>query len=576
MQPADPARPLRAADHLVRRLRALGVEQAFGLSGANIEDVFEAAHRAGGPQIVLAKHEFSAVAMAHGAHLRRGGLGVVLTTSGGGAFNAVAPLAEALSSRVPMLAVIGQIPRALEARGGFQDSSGAPHTPDALRVFAGVSVSCLAVRRADDLPAALERSVQAALAQRGPAVLLLPKDVQQATLRADADPGPAAGAATAAPEWGGWPQLAQVLDRTVAPPLVILGEDLVGEGAVEPALELVEKLDAQVAVTPGAKGVYDHHSPRFLGVTGVMGHPSVKAGLEAADVCVVIGTPLPLLARHGLEDPLARKCVVSINARPSYLGAPPGGSSGRWLDVPGPLFWRLAEINARLNGRSTATRPRAGIALQHLRVPPLAGSRLSYADAVAALQPLLEDDADVFVDAGNTGAALVHHLEVRGKGLFFVALGMGGMGYAFGAAIGSAAAARRRTYVFAGDGAFFMHGLELHTAVEHGLPLVAVVFDNRSHAMCELRDELYLGGARGENLFRRAHLARGMAAMFPSLLCREAADPAAVAQAMGEIRDHRGPALLSIEIDAREFPPFAPFLDRLFAHEAREDRHARR
>jgi acetolactate synthase-1/2/3 large subunit len=573
MQPDEPAPPGRAADHLVRRLRARGAEHAFGVSGANIEDVFAAAHRAGGPRIVLAKHEFSAVAMAHGAHLRTGGLGVVLTTSGGGAFNAVAALAEALSSRVPMLAVIGQIPQALEARGGFQDSSGAPLTPDAARVFGAVGVSCIAVRQADELPAALDRSIGSALAQRGPAVLLVPKDVQQAPLAAPAETA-AAGRAAAPPEWGGWPELLPLLEHAEAP-LVILGEDLVAEAAVEPALELVDKLDARVAVTPGAKGAYDHRSPRFLGVTGVMGHPSVEAGLATAGVCVVIGTPLPLLARYGLEDALARTSVVSINARPSFLG-PRRGSSGRWLDVPGPLFWRLAEINARLPGRAPGARAGTGATLERLRVPPLAGSRLSYAEAVAALQPFLEDDADVFVDAGNTGAALVHHLEVRGQGLFFVALGMGGMGYAFGAAIGSAAAARKRTYLFAGDGAFFMHGLELHTAVEHDLPLVAVVFDNRSHAMCELRDELYLGGGRGENLFRRPHLARGMAAMFPSLLCREAADPEAVARAMEEICAHRGPALLAIEIDAREFPPFAPFLDRRAALEAREDRHARR
>jgi acetolactate synthase-1/2/3 large subunit len=150
------------------------------------------------------------------------------------------------------------------------------------------------------------------------------------------------------------------------------------------------------------------------------------------------------------------------------------------------------------------------------------------------------------------------------------------MGYGFGAAIGAAFHSRRRTYVFAGDGAFFMHGLELHTALEHDLPLVAVVFDNHSHAMCELRDGLYLGGERGENVFRRAHIGRGLAAMFPSLLAREADDAASVAAAMEEISAHRGAALLSVDIDVREFPPFAPFLDRRAAIAAQEDRHAHR
>jgi acetolactate synthase-1/2/3 large subunit len=121
-----------------------------------------------------------------------------------------------------------------------------------------------------------------------------------------------------------------------------------------------------------------------------------------------------------------------------------------------------------------------------------------------------------------------------------------------------------------------MHGLELHTAVEHDLPLLAVVFNNNSHAMCELRDGLFLGGERGENVFREAHIGRAMAAMFPTLLARDAGDAASLAAALEEIREHRGPALLSVSLDPREFPPFAPFLDRLAAIEPREDRHAHR
>jgi acetolactate synthase-1/2/3 large subunit len=581
MSQAKPAQSLRVADYLVRCLHELDVEYAFGMNGANIEDVFAAAHRAGAPRTVVAKHEFSAVAMAHGYHLRSGGLGVVLTTSGGGAFNAVAPLAEALSSRVPLLAVIGQIPRALEGRGAFQDSSGAPGTPDAHGAFAAVSVSCVVATNAEDVPAALERSVRAALEKRGPSVLFLPKDVQQSELRAV--PAALSLARTGVgetPEWHGWPELEVMLERSRVPPLIVLGEDLVEEGAVEPALELVELLDGRVAVTPGAKGLYDHRSPRFLGVTGVMGHPSVKEYLEKADLCLVVGTPLPLVARYGLETALAQTPLVAVNIRPDFLErlSPPVAPATRppRLAVPGPLFWRLSEINALLGGRRSRKGAPGGERLRILEVPAVPRSELSYQAAVAAIEPFLEDDADVFVDAGNTGAALVHYLKTRGKGLFFLALGMGGMGYSFGAAIGSAFHSRKRTCLFAGDGAFFMHGLELHTAVEHDLPLLAVVFNNNSHAMCELRDGLFLGGERGENVFRKAHIGRAMAAMFPTLLARDAGDAASLAAALEEIREHRGPALLSVSVDPREFPPFAPFLDRLAAIEPREDRHAHR
>ena len=99
-------------------------------------------------------------------------------------------------------------------------------------------------------------------------------------------------------------------------------------------------------------------------------------------------------------------------------------------------------------------------------VPPIfAGPGIGYRDAMSALDAVLPDGVDIVVDAGNTGAAAIHHLPVRRDGRFVVALGMGGMGYSFGAGIGMAFGRRRRAVVIAGDGAFFMHGMELHTAL---------------------------------------------------------------------------------------------------------------
>ncbi|MFD6420332.1 thiamine pyrophosphate-dependent enzyme, partial [Streptomyces sp. NPDC060194] len=48
-----------------------------------------------------------------------------------------------------------------------------------------------------------------------------------------------------------------------------------------------------------------------------------------------------------------------------------------------------------------------------------------------------------------------------------------------------------RTVVIAGDGSFFMHGMEIHTAIEHDLPITFVVFNNNAHAMCVTREQLY-------------------------------------------------------------------------------------
>ena len=56
----------RVVDHIVGYLAATGVEYIFGVDGANIEDLYDAAHFCDDITAVLAKHEFSAATMADG------------------------------------------------------------------------------------------------------------------------------------------------------------------------------------------------------------------------------------------------------------------------------------------------------------------------------------------------------------------------------------------------------------------------------------------------------------------------------------------------------------------------------
>src|ERR1700716_1396450 len=168
----------RVVDHIVEHLAARGVDYIFGVDGANIEDLYDAAFFRDDITAVLAKHEFSAATMADGYSRSGAGLGVVAATSGGGCLNTVPGLGEAFASRVPVLALIGQPPTALDGRGAFQDTSGRNGALNAEALFSAVSVFCRRVTRPQDIRAALPEAIAAARTG-GPAVLLLPKDIQQ-------------------------------------------------------------------------------------------------------------------------------------------------------------------------------------------------------------------------------------------------------------------------------------------------------------------------------------------------------------------------------------------------------------
>src|SRR5260370_35001818 len=110
----------RVVDHTVAHLAASGVDYIFGVDGANIEDLYDAAFFRDDITAVLAKHEFSAATMADGYSRSGAGLGVVAATSGGGCLTPVPWLSEAFASRLPFLPLIDTPPTTLDCLGSFR------------------------------------------------------------------------------------------------------------------------------------------------------------------------------------------------------------------------------------------------------------------------------------------------------------------------------------------------------------------------------------------------------------------------------------------------------------------------
>ncbi len=197
-----------------------------------------------------------------------------------------------------------------------------------------------------------------------------------------------------------------------------------------------------------------------------------------------------------------------------------------------------------------------------LQPPPYDGPGVRYREAMAALDATLPDGVDIIVDAGNIGASAIHHLPARRDGRFIVALGMGGMGYSFGAAVGVALGRKRRTVVVAGDGSFFMHGMEIHTAMQYRLPVTYLLFDNHAHAMCVSREQLFYGNLYSYNRFGPSRLGKGLATMFPGLAAVDVFAIGELSSALQAALEVDGPSVVSVECSADEIPPFANFLGK--------------
>jgi acetolactate synthase-1/2/3 large subunit len=137
------------------------------------------------------------------------------------------------------------------------------------------------------------------------------------------------------------------------------------------------------------------------------------------------------------------------------------------------------------------------------------------------------------------------------------------MGYSFGAGLGVAFGRRRRTVVIAGDGSFFMHGMEIHTAVQYGLPVTFLLFDNHAHAMCVTREQIFYDDLYSYNRFGPSRLGAGLATMFPGLTSVDVTSIDDLPGALQAALDVNGPSVVSVECSPDEIPPFANFLGKV-------------
>ena len=452
----------------------------------------------------------------------------------------------------------------MDGRGSFQDTSGRNGSLHAEALFSALSVYCRRVLAPNDILDALPEAIAAAR-RGGPAVLLLPKNVQQDSIDVNGVTvdGHIAGLveAHARAKLAGDPlPIARALRLAEGPVTIIAGGQVARDDARGGLEQLRAVLRARVATVPEAKDVSGSPglgSSSALGVTGTMGHPGVASAVAGSAVCLLVGTRLPVTARAGLDDALAGVRTFSIGSAPPYLPCTHIHTDD--------LRATLKQLTHALSGadRPTGLRVPDPVPRADLMPPSHDGPGVRYRAAMEALDAALPDGVDVVVDAGNTGAAAIHHLPVRRDGRFVVALGMGGMGYSFGAGIGMAFARRRRTVIVAGDGAFYMHGLEVHTALQYQLPVTFVLFNNNAHAMCVTREQLFYDDLYSYNRFRPSRLGAGLAAMFPDLPAVDVPDIDELPAALQAALNVDGPSVVSVECSADEIPPFAPFLATL-------------
>ena len=597
------------ADAIVSTLRDLDVSHVFGVSGANIEHIHDGIHRLGNNQLtsVFCKSESGAAFMADGYARESRSLGVCCATSGGGMLNLVAGVAESQSQGVPVLALVGQPPLMQEGVGAFQDSSGKAGTVSAKPLWQSVTKYCVKIESADNFWYEFQQCLANALASRqGAVAMLLPRDVMELQVSQrpidffDIITEHCKKKSTESVNTFVVDQLQELLQQAKKP-FIILGENAARGSQTTEIHRFIQSHPVAVTSTLGNVAVFPTQHPKYVGSVGVAGHPSTHRLLqEKADLIIAVGSSLEVMTRGPITAALKEKKLVVINNEIKSFDKSLNAELTIEADV-GEIFrvfnqrypnqqilnnTFIHELDSEVIYKQPSYIKASSINthktvhnLGHAVTGIKAGIKES--SAVKIISKFLPQNTHLLFDAGNCAASAAHYIEPPEGANASIALGMGGMGYGVAASIGNSLAKKKHaiakddllppTVVFCGDGAFLMNGYEVHTAVELGLPILWLVFNNNKHGMCTTRQETFFKERIESSTFNNeiciSTIAKGLGIdgglrVWKVHTLNELESALKKYFSLGVV----GPGLIELMITIDELPPFVPFIEAKSNH----------
>lgn len=468
-----------AANAILDRLVAAGVDTLFGIPGNQTLPVNEAIAARDDVSFTMVRHETAVSHAAWGYAQAGGGMAGTLVIPGPGDVNAMNGLKSAHDDGVPMIHLSIETDPGDRGKGAIHEAP--PATYDTV-VKENITVTSRA-----SLLAELDRGLQAAASSpKGPVRVGIPRSF----LLGDVPPGQAGSdpSSPPPPESTAVDDAVGLLDAADAP-VVIAGAGVRHEDASDALLDVATALDAPVVTTRRGKGVIPEDHPLAAGPMCHANQAAVTACLEAADVALAVGADLDLLTTQGGAYPVPALVHVAVDGR--HLGRvydPVVAIRAGIRDTLAAIRPGLVEARDH-DGADRARRVRAGARDRYDEVRGLAD--VTSPDAFLALRDALPRDAVVAM--GGAGAYRMWgqtSFEAYDARSYFTTGSWTTMGTGLPSAIGAAAAVPDAPVVTVmGDGGFLMCVEELHTVAATGIEPLIVVMNNQGYTIIE-------GGAR--------------------------------------------------------------------------------
>jgi acetolactate synthase I/II/III large subunit len=470
---------------LVKCLENEGVKYVFGIPGEeNIH--FIDALSSSSIRYILVHHEQSASFMAEMYGRVTGKAGVCSATLGPGAINLLLGTADAYTDSVPLVAISAQVGLNRQYKETHQ-------LVDLVSMFKPVTKWAAEIKIPSAVPEMVRKTFKVAQTERpGSCYLGIPQDLEKVQVSPTLQPLLPSQVYDSAPSPSQVSRAAKVLNAAKSP-IILAGHGAARDDAQDALVRFSEHLQIPVATTFMGKGVFPDKHPNALGTVGFMRRDYVNFGFDLADLLICVGYDLQEFDPIRI-NPKGDKKIIHISRYPAEVDAHYTVTVGIQSDT-----------SMALDDLAKVVRSKEGPKSQNSKIVDLLRGELEEGarDDSFPIKPqrivsdtrlALGDSDIVLVDTGAVKMWMARLYPTYKPNTCLISNGLSTMAFALPGAIAvKLACPERKVLAVAGDGGFLMLGSELATAVREHVPIVVLIWEDKSYGLIKWKMDLELG-----------------------------------------------------------------------------------
>ncbi|MBL1405811.1 MAG: thiamine pyrophosphate-binding protein [Rhizobiales bacterium] len=541
----------RASRVLVDQLVLQGVDRVFCVPGESFLGVLDALYDTPQIELVTCRHEGGASMMAEAYGKLTGRPGIVFCSRGPGATNASCGLHVAFQDSTPMIMFIGQNPRGIAEREGFQEV-------DYRRMFGTQAKAVLQLDDGARTSEYLTRAFQLAISGRpGPVVIPIPEDMLRDEVSC------ADGKVAKPPRTDPAPvcveEVRQALEVAKRPIIMLGGLDW-NDKNVSAFREFAESSNIPVCATFRRQDLLDNNSEVYIGEFGLGPNPALVQTVKDADLLLVIGARLGEIGTNSytiMDIPCPQQKLIHVYPDPNELGhvfQPELGIVSR----PGEFAEALAKggpVKGDWAEDRKVQRKEARASFESWTAPRTSVGNIQMCEIMKWLDDNVPQDTIYTNGAGNFTVWLHRFHRYRQRGTQLAPI-CGSMGYGVPAALAAKFARPNSTVIcIAGDGDFQMSGTELATAVAHNLKIRIIILNNGMLATIRMHQEMHYPKRISGSTLSKGNPDFTAFAKSYGAFAKRVEHTAEFADAFKEADAFDGPAVLEVMIDPEAISP---------------------